>query len=175
MKKYTNIKLTMKLLTIFITLAIGVTMAQNQKIEIGKMAPDFTLKDQNNTEHTLSDYFGKKIVVYFYPKDDTPGCTKEACSIRDNFGKFEENDITVFGISYDSPKSHKKFAEKYDLPFTLLSDQDKTVAKAYDSDGLLMAKRNTFLIGSDGKIFKIYKKVDVTTHTQNILRDFSEL
>ena len=97
-------------------------MAKND-LNIGDKAPDFTLVDQDSTEHTLSEYFGKKIVVYFYPKDDTPGCKKEACSIRDNYALFEENDIVVFGLSYDSPASHKKFAEKYDLPFTLLSDE----------------------------------------------------
>jgi len=149
-------------------------MAKND-LNIGDKAPDFTLVDQDSTEHTLSEYFGKKIVVYFYPKDDTPGCKKEACSIRDNYALFEENDIVVFGLSYDSPTSHKKFAEKYDLPFTLLSDVDKTVAKLYDSDGLFMAKRNSFLIDTDGKIFKIYKNVDVTSHTSNILDDFDVL
>ncbi len=131
--------------------------------------------DQDSTEHTLSDYFGKKIVVYFYPKDDTPGCKQEACSIRDNYALFEENDIVVFGLSYDSPASHKKFAEKYDLPFILLSDTEKSVAKLYNSNGLLMAKRNSFLIDTDGKIFRIYKNVDVTSHTSNILDDFDVL
>ena len=158
-----------------VTLLIGITMANNTELKIGDNAPDFTLLDQNNIEHTLSDYIGKKIVVYFYPKDDTPGCTKEACSIRDNINAFEENDITVLGISYDSPKSHKKFAEKYNIPFTLLSDSNKSIAEAYNSNGFLMAKRNTFLIDPEGEIFKIYKKVDVTTHTDKILLDFSEL
>ncbi len=162
-----------RIIAIF-TLLIGITMGINAALKVGDKAPDFTLLDQDSTEHTLSDYFGQKIVVYFYPKDDTPGCTKEACSIRDNIALFEENEIKVFGISYDSPKSHKKFAEKYNLPFTLLSDIKKSVAKLYDSNGLFMAKRNTFLIDTEGKIFKIYKNVDVTTHTQNILRDFSE-
>lgn len=147
----------------------------NNILEEGDLAPNFTLLDQNKVEHTLADYFGQKIVVYFYPKDDTPDCTKEACSIRDNFSLFEQNGIIVFGISYDSPKSHKKFAEKYNLPFTLLSDKDKKVAKLYDSAGVLMAKRNTYLIDSDGKFFKIYKNVDVTTHTKNILDDFENL
>jgi len=161
----------MKLITIII-LMIGLTMAKNNELKIGDKAPDFTLQDQDKSEHTLSDYFGQKIVVYFYPKDDTPGCKKEACSIRDNYALFEENEIVVFGLSYDSPESHKKFAEKYDLPFTLLSDKEKAVAKLYNSDGFLMAKRNSFLIDKEGKIFKIYKSVDVTTHTSNILDDF---
>lgn len=158
-----------------LSIIIGVSMASNNDLKIGDQAPDFTLLDQYSIEQTLSAYIGKNIVVYFYPKDDTPGCTKEACSIRDNFALFEENNITVFGISYDSPKSHKKFAEKYKLPFTLLSDRDKSVAKSYNSNGFLMAKRNTFLINKYGKIFKIYKSVDVTEHTKNILNDFSDL
>jgi len=158
-----------------LSLIIGITMASNTELKVGNKAPDFTLLDQNVLEHTLSEYIGEYIVVYFYPKDDTPGCTKEACSIRDNIALFEENGIKVFGISFDSPKSHKKFAEKHNLPFTLLSDSDKSVAKLYNSNGLLMAKRNTFLIDKDGKIFKIYKNVDVTTHTENILKDFSNL
>jgi len=156
-------------------LTIGLTMAKSSELKIGDQAPDFTLMDQDTTEHTLSNYFGKKLVVYFYPKDDTPGCKKEACSIRDNYALFEQNEIIVFGLSYDSPASHKKFADKYDLPFTLLSDSEKTVAKLYNSNGLLMAKRNTFLIDKDGKIFKIYKNVDVTSHTSNILDDFDVL
>ena len=156
-----------------ISIITGVSIASNNELKIGDQAPDFTLLDQYSIEQTLSAYIGKNIVVYFYPKDDTPGCTKEACSIRDNFALFEENDITVFGISYDSPKSHKKFAEKYNLPFILLSDSDKKVAKLYNSNGFLMAKRNTFLINREGVLFKIYKNVDVTSHTDNILNDFS--
>ena len=158
-----------------IIVLFGVLMAKNNDLKVGDKAPNFSLTDQNSIEHTLSDYFGKKIVVYFYPKDDTPGCKKEACSIRDNYTLFEDNEIIVFGISYDSPSSHKKFAEKYNLPFTLLSDRNKSVAKLYNSSGFLMPKRNSFLIDTDGKIFKIYKSVDVTTHTSNILDDFDIL
>ncbi len=156
-------------------LTIGITMAKNSEIKIGDQAPDFKLLDQNNIEQTLSDYFGNNIVVYFYPKDGTPGCTKEACSIRDSFTLFEENNIIVFGISYDSSSSHKKFSEKYNLPFILLSDSAKSVAKLYNSNGYFLAKRNTFLIDTEGKIFKIYKNVVVSTHTEKILNDFSEL
>lgn len=161
-------------LFLIITIGIGGIMGANIELKVGDVAPDFSLLDQNKKEHKLSDYFGEKIVVYFYPKNDTPGCTKEACSIRDNFAIFEENNIIVFGISYDSPKSHKKFAEKYNLPFILLSDSAKSVAKLYNSNGFFMAKRNTFLIDKDGKIFKIYKNVNVATHTENILNDFSD-
>jgi peroxiredoxin Q/BCP len=162
-------------LIILITIGMGNILGADMDLKIGAAAPDFSLFDQNGKEHKLSDYFGEKIVVYFYPKDDTPGCTKEACSIRDNFAQFKENNIIVFGISYDSPRSHKKFAEKYNLPFILLSDSAKSVASLYNSKGWLMAKRNTFLIDEEGKIFKIYKKVDVSTHTESILDDFSKL
>lgn len=162
-------------LVILITIGMGNILGADIELKIGDSAPDFNLIDQNEKEHKLSDYFGEKIVVYFYPKDDTPGCTKEACSIRDNFTQFKENNIIVFGISYDSPRSHKKFAEKYNLPFILLSDSAKSVARLYNSKGWLMAKRNTFLIDKEGKIFKIYKKVDVSTHTESILNDFSKL
>ncbi len=162
-------------ITILIMIGISTIMSANIELNVGDTAPDFSLIDQHGKEHKLSDYFGEKIVLYFYPKDNTPGCTKEACSIRDNFTLFEENNIIVFGISYDSPSSHKKFAEKYNLPFILLSDSSKSVAKLYNSNGWLIAKRNTFLIGRNGKIFKIYKNVDVTTHTEDILNDFSEL
>lgn len=162
-------------LVILITIGMGNILGADMDLKIGDAAPDFSLFDQNEKEHKLSDYFGEKIVVYFYPKDDTPGCTKEACSIRDNFTQFKENNIIVFGISYDSPRSHKKFAEKYNLPFILLSDSAKSVARLYNSKGWLMAKRNTFLIDKEGKIFKIYKKVDVSTHTESILNDFSKL
>ncbi len=162
-------------LIILITIGMGNILGADMDLKIGAAAPDFSLFDQNGKEHKLSDYFGEKIVVYFYPKDDTPGCTKEACSIRDNFAQFKENNIIVFGISYDSPRSHKKFAEKYNLPFILLSDSAKSVASLYNSKGWFMAKRNTFLIDEEGKIFKIYKKVDVSTHTESILDDFSKL
>ena len=158
-----------------LSLIIGITMASNTELKVGDKAPDFTLLDQNAKEHTLSEYFGRNIVVYFYPKDDTPGCTKEACSIRDNIALFEENSIKVFGISFDSPKSHKNFAEKHNLPFTLLSDNDKSVAKLYNSNGLIFAKRNTFLIDISGNLFNIYKNVDVTEHTENILNDFNSI
>ena len=137
-------------------------------------APFFEGVDQDGEMHSLEDYSGKNLLLYFYPRDNTPGCTKEACSIRDNFALFEENNIIVFGISYDSPSSHKKFSEKYNLPFILLSDSAKSVATLYNSKGLFMAKRNTFLINEEGKIFKIYKNVNVSTHTESILNDFSK-
>src|SRR3972149_3031892 len=102
-----------------------------KKLVVGSKAPDFTLLDQDGKSHKLSNYRGKWILLYFYPKDDTPGCTKEACSIRDNFPAFKKIKAEIFGVSIDSEKSHKKFAEKYDLPFTLLADPEKKVVEAY--------------------------------------------
>jgi len=140
----------------------------------GTFAPDFTLNDEHGQSHTLSDYLGQDVVIYFYPKDDTPGCTKEACSIRDDYSTFEEKNIQVFGISFDDAASHQAFKEKYELPFTLLSDLDRNVAKLYSSAGLFLPKRKTFLINKAGIIFKIYDSVDVVSHAEDILKDFSE-
>ena len=100
-------------------------------LNIGDAAPDFTLSDQFGDVHKLSDYRGKKVVLYFYPKDDTPGCTKEACGFRDNFQEYRKRKMVVLGVSKDSTKSHVKFSEKYSLPFTLLSDDDNEVSQAY--------------------------------------------
>ena len=137
-------------------------------------APDFTLLDENNTEHQLKNYLGQYVLVYFYPKDDTPGCTVEACTIRDNFEGFKKRNIKVFGLSPDSVQSHKKFVEKYHLPFTLLSDKEKTVAKLYGADGFFV-KRISFLIDPEGNIIKEYPKVSPSTHAKDILLDFDNL
>jgi peroxiredoxin Q/BCP len=128
--------------------------------------------DQDGKAHSLSEYRGQQVVVYFYPKDDTPGCTKEACSIRDDFEQFTKNGIKVFGVSYDDKQSHKKFAEKYDIPFSLLSDSDKSVSKAYGAGGIFFPSRKTYLINAAGILIKIYENVDVTTHGAQILADF---
>lgn len=142
---------------------------------IGELAPDFTMLDQDGKSHTLSDYKGQKVVVYFYPKDDTPGCTTEACSIRDDYTLFEQNGIKVFGVSYDDMESHKKFAEKHDLPFSLLTDADKSVSKAYGANGLFFPSRKTFLIDEAGNLVKIYENVTVTGHGPEILKDFKAI
>ena len=136
-----------------------------------EQAPDFTLLDQDNKSHKLSDYSSQYVLVYFYPKDDTPGCTKEACMLRDNYEGFKERNIQVFGISSDDPASHKKFIEKYHLPFTLLSDTEKSVAKLYDADGIFL-KRVSYLIAPGGKILKFYPNVDPANHASEILADF---
>jgi peroxiredoxin Q/BCP len=138
-------------------------------------APDFRLLDQNGAEHTLAYHRGNYVLVYFYPKDDTPGCTKEACAIRDIYKDFESNGVKVFGISADSVESHAKFAEKYQLPFTLLSDPKKETIKAYGADGAVFGKRISYLIGADGMIVKAYPKVDPAHHGAEILKDIYAL
>jgi len=139
----------------------------------GQLAPDFTLFDQDGTPHTLSLYKGKKVVIYFYPKDDTPGCTKQACSIRDSYDDFTNQDIEVFGISYDNSETHQQFIQKYKLPFNLLSDSDKSVSQLYGTKGAFFPVRKTFLIDESGKILKIYDQVSVLDHGNDILRDFN--
>lgn len=146
----------------------------------GDLAPDFTAKDQDGNEVKLSDYKGQKVVLYFYPKDDTPGCTKEACSFRDANDIYAEKGIKVFGVSTDSEKSHQKFISKYNLPFTLLADTDKKIVNDYGVYGekslygrkYMGVNRTTFLIDEDGKIVKIFKKVNVSEHAQEVLTAF---
>jgi peroxiredoxin Q/BCP len=152
----------------------GSVIAKSGKVELGKPAPDFTLMDQDSTRHTLSDYQGQWVLVYFYPKDDTPGCTVEACTFRDNYGDFEKAGIRVFGISTDSVESHKKFAENHNLPFSLLADEDAEVASLYGvkMPAVKMARRHSFLIDPDGKIKKIYDNVTPADHPDEILNDF---
>ena len=135
----------------------------------GDLAPDFVLPDHDGKLRRLSDYRGERVVVYFFPKADTPGWTKEACSLRDHFNRFKEQRITVFGISYDSVESQKKFRDKYNLPFILLSDSKHKAGKLYGVDKGRWAARKTFIIDQEGKITKIYDKVSVTTHGEDIL------
>ena len=152
-------------------------------LKIGTIAPDFELLDQDGKSHTLSGYIGNFVLIYFYPKDDTPGCTKEACSLRDDFPNFKKLKAKVFGISADSVKSHKKFAEKYDLPFTLLSDEKKSVLKKYKAIGeksmfgktFLGIKRMSYLIDKEGKIVKVYEHVKPEVHAEEVLRDLQSL
>ena len=130
---------------------------------------DFSLVDQDNIVHKLSDYLGR-VLLYFYPKDDTPGCTKEACMITEVYDDFKKAGITVLGVSSDSTESHKEFKQKYNLPFTLLSDMDKKVIKEYGADSMLFTKRISYLIDR-GIIIKVYPKVDPATHAMEILKD----
>ena len=148
----------------------------------GDVAPDFTVRDQNGDEIKLSNFQGQKVVLYFYPKDDTPGCTKEACSLRDGFATFEEKGIKILGVSMDDEQSHQKFISKYELPFTLLTDANHAVADAYESYGekTFMGKnymgvlRKTFLIDEGGKIRRVFDKVKVDEHADEILEAFGD-
>lgn len=146
-------------------------------ISVGKQAPDFTLADENGKNHSLSDYRGKSVVLYFYPKDDTPGCTKQACGFRDDYSAYEQAGVKVFGVSPDSSKSHTKFINKYDLPFTLLADTDREVIKLYDVWGLKKnfgreyegIIRTTYLIDEGGKIVKVLENVRAADHSAKIM------
>jgi thioredoxin-dependent peroxiredoxin len=148
-----------------------------------KQAPDFTLHDQFDKPHSLSDYAGKWVVLYFYPKDDTPGCTTEACSFRDEYDYLQEQGISVLGVSKDSVKSHAKFAEKYKLNFPLLADEERKVIEAYNAWGLkkFMGRefmgiiRSTYIIDPKGNIVKEYPKVTPKEHIGEILKDLKEL
>jgi len=146
-------------------------------LKVGSPAPEFSLPSGNGTTVSLKDFRGKKVVLYFYPKDDTPGCTREACSFRDNTSAIRKKNAVVIGISTDSPASHGKFAEKYTLPFTLLSDEKKEVVKKY---GVWQQKnlygrlfkgtvRTTFVIDEAGKIAAYFPKVKVDGHTEEVL------
>ena len=142
----------------------------------GTTAPDFKLADQNGEMHSLSQYKGRYVLIYFYPKDDTPGCTTEACTIRDLYTDFESNNVKVLGISADTSTSHKKFSDKYNLPFTLLADTEKAVIKAYDANKIpLGTKRISYLIAPDGTIAKTYPKVTPADHGAEILKDIYAL
>ena len=145
--------------------------------EVGSKAPEFTLPDQDGVLHSLSDYRGKKVILYFYPKDNTSGCTAQACSYRDLLPQFQEKGAVVLGVSKDSVASHKKFEEKYGLPFTLLSDPDKVIIQAYDvwkekmnyGKPTMGVVRTTYLIDENGVIVKAFGKVKATENPAQML------
>jgi Peroxiredoxin len=150
---------------------------------VGSIAPAFTLPDQDGKEHSLTDAKGKYALVYFYPKDDTPGCTKEACSLGEYMPDFSKSNAVIYGISPDTVASHKKFAEKFGLPFTLLADPERNAISAYDVwgkkkfmgreyDGVF---RTSFLIAPDGTIAKVYEGVKPEVHAQEVLADLAAL
>lgn len=144
-------------------------------------APEFNLPDESGIIHQLADYKGRAVILYFYPKDDTPGCTAEACNFRDDYGVYQENGIVILGVSPDSPKVHLKFKKKYNLPFTLLADENHAVAEAYGVWGpkKFMGKaydgiyRTTFLIGPDGNIIKVFENVKPDGHSKQVLEALS--
>lgn len=147
--------------------------------EIGKPAPDFKLPDQNSKQHALSDYRGKWVVLYFYPKDDTPGCTQEACAFRDDLNQLTEMGAQVIGISVDDSSSHAEFAKKYHLPFPLLADNNGLVAEKYGALlnlGIIkMARRFTFLIDPQGNVNRDYLTVETSRHSKEIIADLKKL
>ena len=150
-------------------------------LEVGTKAPDFTLPDQNGNMHSLSEYKGKKIILYFYPKDNTPGCTKQACGFAERYPQFIEKGAVVLGISKDSVASHKKFEEKYGLPFTILSDPELVAIQAYDvwqekknyGKTYMGVVRTTYLIDEEGKIAKAFDKVKAADNPEQMLGELS--
>lgn len=143
------------------------------ELKAGDQAPDFELPDQNGMMHRLSGYRGKRVLLYFYPQDDTPGCTTEACTIRDAFLQFSTLNAEVLGVSVDSVESHKKFAEKYKLTFMLLSDEDKKVVQLY---GVWQGRtlRTSFLVGENGVIEKVYENVQPEKHAIEVLEHLKQ-
>ncbi|MEH1797472.1 MULTISPECIES: peroxiredoxin [unclassified Nostoc] len=138
-------------------------------LAVGTDAPAFTAKDTNGNTVSLSDFAGKTVVLYFYPKDDTPGCTKQACSFRDAQSKYQGKDVVVLGVSADDEVSHQAFTQKYNLNFPLLADSDKSLIAAFDVDGGGYAKRVTYVIDPNGKITHVDTAVNTTTHAGDIL------
>ena len=151
-------------------------------LEVGKKAPDFSLLNQDEKKISLKDYIGQKVVLYFYPKDDTSGCTKEACSFSDDLPKFSKIDAVILGVSPDSVKSHKKFSEKYKLKFDLLADDEKDLVEKYGvwkeksmyGRKYMGVERTTFIIDEKGKIKKIFNKVKVDGHNKEVLEALKE-
>lgn len=148
-------------------------------LRVGESAPEFSLKDQYDTSHLLSEFLGEWVLLYFYPKDDTIGCTKEACSIRDNFPHFQSQKVKVIGISADSVQSHLAFSKKHQLPFLLLADERKEIVKQYGvwEEKIFLGKkymgisRTSYLINPSGVIANIYEKVNPLTHAEEVLKD----
>jgi peroxiredoxin Q/BCP len=147
------------------------------KLNIGDPAPQFESRDQDGNEIKLSDYLGKKVVLYFYPKDNTSGCTAEACNLRDNYDRFQAEGYEILGVSSDDEKSHRKFIDKYDLPFRLIADTDKSIHEKYGTwveksmygKKYMGTARTTFLIDEEGKINDIIEKVNTKAHAEQIL------
>jgi len=164
-----------KILLVLLSVFLSSPLIAGEQPKAGSDAPSFNLQDQNGDWHQLEDYQGQWLAIYFYPKDDTPGCTKEACNFRDNIYAFKAIDAAVVGISVDDVESHKEFSDKYKLPFTILADENNETSRAYgvlkDYKLIKLASRQSFLIDPEGKIAKHYEKVDPDTHTNEVLAD----
>ena len=153
------------------------------ELKVGDLAPDFVLNDQNGHKHSLSAYRGQPVVLYFYPKDDTPGCTTEACNFRDDYSSYEDADTAILGVSVDDEKSHLSFKQKFSLPFTLLADTNKAVVNLYGVWGKksMYGKeyegihRTTFLIDAEGRIAQIFERVKPSTHSPEVLAALEHL
>ena len=161
---------------LYFFLITGTSIAE---INTGQTAPNFNLQDQNGNWHTLDNYKGQWVVLFFYPKDQTPGCTTEACNFRDNIFEFQKLNTQILGVSLDDIESHQAFSEKYSLPYPILADVNKECATEYGVLGKFMmmtiAKRQSFLINPEGQIVKHYKKVDPDTHTKEVIIDLKQL
>jgi peroxiredoxin Q/BCP len=168
--------LTRKIVTL---LGISISASSMAAGLVGTAAPDFRLQDQKGEWHSIEQHRGQWIALYFYPKDDTPGCTKEACAFRDNIFAFDELNAVILGVSLDDVASHAEFAEKYSLPFSLLADTDRQAATRYSVimkvGPMEMAKRQSFLIDPEGIVVKHYEKVDAATHSATVLADIRSL
>jgi len=158
---------------------MGKSVCAIEALAIGAPAPEFELSDQTGQLHSLEDYRDQWVVLYFYPKDETPGCTTEACEFRDNIFEFRKINVQILGVSFDDVESHRKFAENYDLPFPLLADTEGNAAEAYGVKtkmlGMTVAKRQTFLIDPAGNLAKHYDKVKPETHSAEVLSDLKAL
>jgi len=173
-----NFGITAAVLAICLTLAFQTSWSADP-LQEGSAAPAFRLQDQNSKWHSIEDYKGKWLVLYFYPKDDTPGCTTEACNFRDDIMVFRKMGVTILGVSTDDVESHQEFAEKHSLPFPLLADTSGDVSATYAGfkllDILKLANRKTYLIGPDGTIAKRYDTVDPDKHSAQIMADLKTL
>ena len=160
-------------------LSMGKSVCATEALAVGAPAPEFELSDQTGQLHSLEDYRDQWVVLYFYPKDETPGCTTEACEFRDNIFEFRKINVQILGVSFDDVESHRKFAENYDLPFPLLADTEGNAAEAYGVKtkmlGMTIAKRQTFLIDPAGNLAKHYGKVNPETHSAEVLADLKTL
>jgi len=158
---------------------MGKNVCAAEALTIGAPAPEFELSDQTGQLHSLEDYRDQWVVLYFYPKDETPGCTTEACEFRDNIFEFRKINVQILGVSFDDVESHRKFAENHDLPFPLLADTEGNAAEAYGVKtkmlGMTIAKRQTFLIDPAGNLAKHYDKVKPETHSTEVLADLKTL
>ncbi len=154
---------------------LSATLPGEAAVAVGQPAPLFSLPAHDGQTYDLGQMKGQWVLVYFYPKDDTPGCTKQACSLRDSWAALGNAGVTVVGVSTDSIKSHEKFAKKYNLPFPLLSDSKKEVVEKYDVKGFFFTKRKSFLIDPEGKVAAIFDKVDVGRHGDQVLEALANL